>query len=281
MGKYDLPVIADKIDDYIYRVNRFPILTEEEEFELFNDYKTNGNKLALHKLLLSTLRHVIAITWRYRWVSYYKDLIQEGNLALSVAVNTYDVSKNVRFSYYAQFYIKALVHNYLIKNSKIISGISGRHDREIFFNSSKMIDKIIKDNNNSLTKDEICQEISQQLDIPIEELRTNYHILNRLDAGFNKNDKFDYIKENDNMIDVMPSNSDVESDLIYEDNIRVLQENIELLSDREKYIITNRFLLGTERTYKEIGAELGITKQRVAQIEDVAIKKIKNSLDNI
>src|SRR5690242_1487564 len=134
-----LPSTAGSLESYIQVVNRFPLLTEEEELRLARQYRDHEDVSAAHALVLSHLRLVVSIARGYLGYGLpHSDLIQEGNVGLMKAVKRYDPNRGVRLVSFAVHWIKAEIHEYIIRNWRLVKVATTKAQRKLFFNLRSM-----------------------------------------------------------------------------------------------------------------------------------------------
>src|SRR6187549_1768158 len=149
-AQFPVPMPAGSLDTYIQTVNRFPLLTLEQEQQLARRYRDKDDLAAARELVLSHLRLVVSIARGYLGYGLpHADLIQEGNIGLMKAVKRYDPERGVRLVSFAIHWIKAEIHDYILRNWRIVKVATTKAQRKLFFNLRRM-----KKNLSWLTKDE-------------------------------------------------------------------------------------------------------------------------------
>ncbi|HDD45023.1 MAG TPA: sigma-70 family RNA polymerase sigma factor, partial [Candidatus Desulfofervidus auxilii] len=156
------PSGAAIVQRYLWEINRYPILTPEEEFRLAKLYKEKHDREAAFKLITSNLRLVvkIALEFQHFWVSNLMDLIQEGNIGLMMALKKYDPDKGIRFSYYATFWIKAYILKFILDNWRLVKIGTTQAQRKLFYNLYKEKEKLAQ-----LGYEPMPQLIAQRLQV--------------------------------------------------------------------------------------------------------------------
>lgn len=263
----NLPVLRDdNFKEIFTKVNSYPKLSKEEEFDLYRRYKENNDTQALNFLISCSTRYVFMNAWKYRFHKAFKDIIQEGLLGLVTATKKFDLDKNKKFSDYATIWIRAYMYDCLISNSTLLTAGKTRSYRQLFANMDKVIKKFLKEKQQA-TDEEIILHLAQELDISIDDVRSSYYLL------MNAN-----MIELDNIID----KENLEINLIESDykeyQQKTMYEAYQYLTDREKEVIKLRYFTDPSLSLVEIGKELNISKQRVAMLEKNAIDKMKNFL---
>ena len=263
--------VVDGVKEYISSISNIPLLSAEEEKALALKVK-NGDKDARKKFIESNLRLVIDIVKKYDGYGLtYMDLIQEGNLALMYAVNRFDVTLGYKFSTFAT----------IIINQKVSRAIYSKGTQirlpEYLYKKIKLIKKTYTDLSNKLGREVTYFDISNELGISVKEIDYLYSLQNNpLSLNSKVNDD-----ENIETIDLLPSIDDIEDDYAKKDllNQILLLINKSGLNEREKRVLLLRYGFIGEREWslKEIGRLYGLTGERIRQIENRALKKIRSS----
>ncbi|MFZ3158205.1 MAG: RNA polymerase sigma factor RpoH [Smithella sp.] len=272
-----LPVLTGTLDLYIGEINRFPLLTAEEEFKLAVQLKKYGNVEAAEKLIVSNLRFVVKIAHEYRSYGFkLADLIQEGNVGLIHAVKKFDPYKGYRLISYAVWWIRAYIQNYLIKSWSIVKIGTTQAQRKLFFKlnqTKKELETLSK-------KNPEFSEIATSLGVKNSEVAEMDVRMGSRDVSLNE-----FIKdEGDNAhIDFLTyEGDDQEVSLIKDEEKSLVRRDIAgalaKLSERESYIILNRVMADDPQTLQEIGIKYNISRERARQIEKQALKKIQLAL---
>lgn len=272
-----LPVLTGTIDIYIAEINRFPLLTAEEEFKLAVQLKKYGNVDAAEKLIVSNLRFVVKIAHEYRSYGFkLADLIQEGNVGLIHAVKKFDPYKGYRLISYAVWWIRAYIQNYLIKAWSIVKIGTTQAQRKLFFKlnqTKKELETLSK-------KNPEFSEIATSLGVKDSEVAEMDVRMGSRDVSLNE-----FIKdEGDNThIDFLTyGGDDQESSLIKKEENSLVRRDIAgalaNLNERESYIILNRIMADDPQTLQEIGTKYNISRERARQIEKQALKKMQLAL---
>jgi len=270
------------IDAYIQSVNRVPMLTAEEEQRLAREYRDNDNLDAARRLVLSHLRLVVSIARGYLGYGLpHADLIQEGNIGLMKAVKRFDPDQGVRLVSYAMHWIKAEMHEYILKNWRMVKVATTKAQRKLFFNlrSHK------QDAQATFTSDEI-DAVAAELNVKGAEVRemetrlsgSDIALEGQMDDGEESFAPIAYLADTHN-----------EPTRVIEarGNDRMQSEGIEAalakLDDRSRRIIEARWLNVNDdgsggSTLHELADEFGVSAERIRQIESAAMKKMKGAL---
>jgi RNA polymerase sigma-32 factor len=268
-----LPVVTGTLDLYITEINRFSLLTAEEEFKLAMRLKKDNDMEAAQKLIVSNLRFVVKIAHEYRNYGFkLADLIQEGNIGLIHAVKKFDPEKGYRLISYAVWWIRAYIQNYLIKSWSIVKIGTTQAQRKLFFKLSqakKQLETISKRNPE-------FSEIADSLGVKGSEVAEMDLRMGTRDLSLNEfiNDDGDT-----SHLDFLTHDGDnQEVSLIKHEERSLVKRDIAgalaTLNERESYIIQHRVMADDPLTLQEIGDKYNITRERARQIEKQALKKV-------
>ena len=271
---FAMPVAVGSLDHYVQAVNRFPLLTAEQELELGRRLHNDGDLNAARQLVMSHLRVVVAIARGYLGYGLpHADLIQEGNIGLMKAVKRFDPERGVRLVSFAIHWIKAEMHEYILRNWRLVRVATTKAQRKLFFNLRSM-----KPGLESLTPDEI-QRIAQELRVKPEEVVEMEMRLAGQDIGLepasdDDEDNFApiaYLSDPDNE----PSRI-AEADQNEQLQAEGLSQAIESLDARSRRIIEARWLREKNTaTLHELAAEFNVSAERIRQIEVKAMQKMR------
>jgi RNA polymerase sigma-32 factor len=271
-----LPSAAGSLESYIQAVSRFPLLTEEDELRLARSYRDNEDLDAARQLVLSHLRLVVSIARGYLGYGLgHADLIQEGNVGLMKAVKRFDPERGVRLVSFAVHWIRAEIHEYILRNWRIVKIATTKAQRKLFFNLRSM-----KKGHGALTRDEIDAMASalrvKTSDVAEMETRLGGQDL-ALEPVGDEEDAFGPI--------AYLSNPEDEPGRIleHEESERMLSQGLERalqsLDPRSRRIIEARWLRERDTlTLHELASEFGVSAERIRQIEAQAMKKMRASI---
>ena len=270
---------------YLDEVYKIPMLTEEEEIK-YAKLKEEGDLNAAKILISSHLRLVVKIAFLYKKYGLpIMDMISEGNIGLMKAVKEFDLSKGCKLSTYAMWWIRASIQDYILKSWSLVKIGTTVNQKKLFFNLSKVKNKILEYDQKSLTNENI-KYIANELSVPEDDVIFMEKRMSKKDISLNKisNNTDDGNRE---LIEFLPSKySTPENILISRDKSKkskdLMREAISLLDDREKDIIYNRKLKDVPLTLKELSDKYNISGERIRQIEENALKKMKKYIiDNM
>ena len=266
------------LQGYINSVHGIGILSKEEEMQLAEDYYYNGNLDSARKLVLAHLRFVVHVAKSYSGYGLSEaDLIQEGNIGLMKAVKRFNPEVGVRLVSFAVYWIKAEIHEYVLKNWKIVKIATTKAQRKLFFNLRSKTKKL-----GWLSEEEI-QVISKDLGVTPAEVSEMEKRLSGLDIPFDPSSE-----DNDDKASYSPSNyledkganpleivQDEDMSLI---NKESLHQALRKLDPRSREIINDRWLSNEKLTLHELADKYKISAERVRQIEQSAMEKVRASL---
>ena len=268
---------AGSLDQYIQSVNRMPMLSEQQEVDLATRLRDEGDVDAARQLVMSHLRVVVAIARGYLGYGLpHADLIQEGNIGLMKAVKRFDPSRGVRLVSFAIHWIKAEIHEYILKNWRLVKIATTKAQRKLFFNLRGM-----KQDSSTLQPAEV-QSIATQLGVkPEEVVEMETRLSGRdipLDAGSDDED------ERFAPIAYLPDPHAEPSELVEQAELAHLQDSglrdaLASLDERSRAIVQRRWLAeGDSATLHELAAEYGVSAERIRQIEAKAMQKMRGML---
>ena len=266
---------------YISTVNQIPILTAEQEKELADRYFYDQDLDAAKMLVMSHLRFVVHIARSYAGYGLPQgDLIQEGNLGLMKAVKRFDPNMGVRLVSFAVHWIKAEIHEYVIRNWRIVKIATTKAQRKLFFNL-----RSLKKSSKKLTLEE-AQSIANDLNVTAEQVLEMEGRLTAYDAAFEAQGDDDdegstyvapalYLEDNRYDPARLVENEDYE-----EQSTSALHEAMEQLDDRSRNILQRRWLDDDKSTLHELAAEYNVSAERIRQLEKNAMEKIKVAMSS-
>lgn len=265
---------TDPLQRYMQEVGRYPILTPEEEREAALHYKEHADKESAQKLVLSNLRLVVKIAMEYRR-AYHNilDLIQEGNMGLMRAVEKYDIEKNVRFTSYAAWWVRAYILKYIIDNFRLVKIGTTQAQKKLFFNLMKEKEKVEK-----LGFKPTPKLLSERLSVKEEEVKEMEVRMGsrevELDApkgNYDNARQMDFVSDEDGEKIV----DEIEKSELQNILLKNLEEFTSGLKEKEKRIFTERLFAEVPKTLQEIADEYSITRERIRQIESRVINKMR------
>lgn len=259
---------------------RQALLTKEDEVNYIRSWQLHRNKESINKIVSSHLRLVISLANKFKNYGLpINELVQEGNVGLMQAVDKFDLNRDVRFSTYASWWIKAAMQTFILKNWSIVRIGTTAAQKSLFFKLKTIMTKIEKENNTSFN-DYHQRKLAEDIGIKfkdIEEMKGRLSGSDQsLNATFSENSE---LEVQDLLIDERASpeqNAILTKDTKTISNL--INEALNKLPEREKKIIGARQLSENTITLQELGKDLGISKERVRQLENRALSKLKLSL---
>jgi RNA polymerase sigma-32 factor len=271
-----LPVSVDNLDTYIRQVNSFPMLSADQERELAVEFNTNNDLDAAQKLIMSNLRFVVSIARGYMGYGLpFNDLIQEGNIGLMKAVKRFSPDHEVRLISYAVHWIKAEIHEFVLRNWRIVKVATTKAQRKLFFklrSSKKRLGWFSQEEVN-----DVADKLGVKPETVLEmESRLNAHDLaydNPLDddddnhfapAGYLSDMRADPAQQ-------------LEADDWSSQHENTMMSSLNNLDDRSRTIIQRRWLDDDKATLHELAEEYQVSAERIRQLENNALKKLRGA----
>jgi RNA polymerase sigma-32 factor len=267
------------IEAYISAVNRLPMLTHEEEMSLAHKLRDQNDLAAAQKLVLSHLRLVVSIARGYLGYGLpHADLIQEGNIGLMKAVKRFDPDQGVRLVSYAMHWIKAEMHEYILKNWRLVKVATTKAQRKLFFNLRSHKESL--DTMTPTQVDELARSLNVKREEVIEmETRMSGHDIALEAPTDDEDDKFAPIAYLSS--DANEPTKTLEAKQFDRLQSEGLELALEKLDPRSRRIVEARWLAnddGSGATLHELADEFGVSAERIRQIESAALKKMKGTL---
>ncbi|MFZ7125603.1 MAG: sigma-70 family RNA polymerase sigma factor [Desulfobacterales bacterium] len=269
----------DPLQRYLQEISRYRLLTRDEERELGMRVQEYGDKDAAYTLVTSNLRLVVKIALEFQrvWMQNLLDLIQEGNIGLMQAVRKFDPYKNVKFSYYASFWIKAYILKFIMDNWRLVKIGTTQGQRKLFFKLKKEKQRLIEQGFDPKPK-----LLSERLGVSEREIVDMDQRLDGWDVSLDAPLKEDSDTER---IEFLSTDSTSAEDQVAKKEIEtLLHKKIEsfrkTMTDREMEIFDLRIFSDNPVTLQEIGDRYGISRERVRQVEKNIIKKMREYFKN-
>jgi RNA polymerase sigma-32 factor len=276
------PGSVGSIDAYIQAVNRVPLLTADEEVQFARQYRDSSDLEAAGRLVTSHLRLVVAVARNYLGYGLpHADLIQEGNIGLMKAVKRFDPERGVRLVSFALHWIKAEIHEFILRNWRLVKVATTKAQRKLFFNLRSM-----KQGLGTMSPDEI-EGVARELNVKpqeVSEMETRLSggdiaLEGRVEDGEEEFAPIAYLADSDSEPTEILQRK--QHDVLQTDGVR---EAIEALDPRSRRIIEARWLnedadgrVGTA-TLHDLAAEFGVSAERIRQIEAKALQKMRTTL---
>ena len=265
---------------YIKASMREPLLEREVEFDLARRWRATKDEAALHQLVTAYTRLVVSTASRFRNYGLPAgDLVQEGNIGLMQAAAKFDPEREVRFSTYASWWIRSAIQDYILRNWSIVRTGTTAAQKTLFFNFKRMRAKI-GDSPSGRLNDSGRERIARELRVKVSEVES---MENRLRAGDRSLNAAIADGSDDSWQDFLSDTRPTPEDVITqqldgETRTRWINQALGELSPREQKIIRRRRLREDGSTLEELGRELGVSKERVRQLEHRALSKMRDSI---
>ena len=262
------------LDAYIDRVSQIAVLSKEDEVALATRFRSEGDLEAARQLVLSHLRFVVHIARGYLGYGLpMGDLVQEGNVGLMKAVKRFDPGVGVRLVSFAVHWIRAEIHEYVLRNWRLVKVATTKSQRKLFFNLRRM-----KKNLAWLSEEE-TRAVARDLGVDEKDVREMEQRLSARDMSFDPAPDTDEEESYSPAMYLPASNSDpaieVEREEWEEDSSDRLGVALEKLDERSRNILKRRWMTDDKATLHELADEYGISAERVRQVETNAISKLK------
>lgn len=270
------------LEAYSYWVNQIPMLSQEEEHDLATKFRQDGDLAAARQLVLAHLRFVVHIVRNYANYGLQKaDLIQEGNIGLMKAVKRFDPNLGVRLVSFAVHWIKAEIHEFVLRNWRIVRMATTKAQRKLFFNLRKMANKLGR---LGWFSDSEIELVAKELKVRPKDVANMEMRLNSPDVAF---DAFADTNDENNSYNV-PANyledpsSDIAASLEQTESKdqqeHCLTEALKTLDERSRAIVGKRWLAKQKATLHELADQYHVSAERIRQIEENALRKLKEKI---
>ncbi len=268
-----VPSLTGSLDAYISAVHRIPVLTKEEEQSLSRDYRGDEDLASARKLVMSHLRFVVHVARGYNGYGLQlADLIQEGNIGLMKAVKRFDPDQGVRLVSFAVHWIRAEMHEFILRNWRIVKVATTKAQRKLFFNLRKSKKRL------GWMNAEEVRVVAHDLGVPEKTVREMESRLSGRDIGFEP------LNDDENakpapaafLVDEGADPYDNVSDADQADRkMEALSGALGNLDDRSRDIIQRRWLNEDKATLQDLADQYGVSAERIRQVEANAMKKMR------
>ncbi|HEX5037550.1 MAG TPA: RNA polymerase sigma factor RpoH [bacterium] len=278
-----LPVPQGSLTTYLTEINRFPLLTPEEEFRLAVKYREDGDVEAAHRLVTSNLRFVVKVAHEYgSYGMRMSDLIQEGNIGLMTAVKKFDPHKGYRLISYAVWWIRAMIQSFILKSWSLVKIGTTQAQRKLFYKLSQTKRTLARFLGGG-DKDHL-DEASR--DIVAKTLHVSGEDVEEMDARMRGRDaSLDAPLREDGQttaLDLLAASDNQEESLAQSEEQSRVRDEIKVvlksLNEKERYIVEKRLMTDEPLTLQEIGDHYRISRERARQLEERAKLKIRTAL---
>ncbi|STX39383.1 RNA polymerase sigma factor RpoH [Legionella feeleii] len=277
LASLNLPI--GSLDAYIHRVNQIPMLSAEEEYECAERFHTEGDLESARRLVLAHLRYVVRVARGYLGYGLpLNDLIQEGNVGLMKAVKRFDPKMGVRLVSFAVHWIKAEIHEFVLRNWRIVKIATTKAQRKLFFNLRQMKTRL-----GWFNREEV-DAVANDLGVSREDVLVMEQRLNAMDASYDA-----FLSDDDDDAFKAPAhylhdgNSDpahlIEKEVSGEQGREQLFVALERLDERSQDILQQRWLADSKATLHDLADKYGVSAERVRQLEKNAMKKLRQYME--
>jgi len=284
MAQLRLPALTPEssLSNYLREIRKFPMLEQEQEFQLAKRWREDGDVDAAHELVTSHLRLVAKIAMGYRGYGLpLAELISEGNVGLMQAVKRFDPDKGFRLATYAMWWIRAAIQEYILHSWSLVKMGTTAAQKKLFFNLRKLKGQLQAIDDGDLPPETVT-EIATRLDVPEQDVVSMNRRLSSPDHSLNAPLQQDgdgewqdwLVDESDNQEELLGDREELES------RRALLATAMEALNERERYILVERRLTDEPKTLEELSQEFDISRERVRQIEVRAFEKLQKAVKN-
>jgi len=273
-----MPSVADDLNAYLSKIAHFKVLTADEEQSLARRLREDEDLDAARELIMSQLRFVVHIARTYKGYGLpMADLVQEGNIGLMKAVRRFDPDVGVRLISFAVHWIRAEIHEYVIRNWRIVKVATTKAQRKLFFklrSAKKQLNWFSQEEVNAVAKD---LGVEPSVVMEMESRMSGFD--NSFDAPANSSEEQRALAPAETLQaeDADPY-SLLETADRTEQSVRGLHNGLDSLDDRSRDILQKRWLQDGKTTLHELAAEYGVSAERIRQIEKAAMKKLKTHM---
>jgi len=265
--------VRDPFKAYLHEVSRYPLMTKEEEREMAQRVRMEGDKGAEHRMVLANLRLVVKIALDYRSHLDILDLIQEGNMVFVRAVRKYDPERGTRFSTYASFWIRAYMLKYLMDSWSMVKIGTKDTQRKLFYSLNREKEKL--ERSGIIPSAEVLANTLEVSTANIEDMEQRlYHGDVSLEAPQHG--------DGDPLMDTIGSGEDMEETLIEKDYTEMLHKKLadfkKQLNEKECFILENRIMAENPVTLREIGERFNTSRESIRQMQ---VKISRNLTKNL
>jgi len=268
------------------RAMKAELLDAETELRLAYAWRDQRDEQALHRLITAYMRLAISMASKFkRYGAPMNDLIQEAGLGLMKAADKFDPDRGVRFSTYAVWWIKASIQDYVMRNWSMVRTGSTSSQKSLFFNMRRVQARLEREaaaSGETLDRHQLHQMISTEIGVPLHDVEMMEGRLSGSDYSLNATQSVD--DEGREWIDALEDDSAQASELVEDSHDTAqlrewLLAAMNALNDRERFIVRERKLRDEPRTLESLGQELGLSKERVRQLEAAAFQKMRKNLE--
>jgi len=273
----NFPVPLGNLETYMHAAHELPVLSREDEQALAIDLRDNNNLEAARRLVMHNLRFVVKIARGYNGYGLpLGDLVQEGNIGLMKSIKRFDPEKKVRLVSFAVHWIRAEIHEFILRNWRIVKVATTKAQRKLFFNLRRKKKRLAW-----LNQEEV-NSVAADLGVKPEEVTEMESRLTGADLGFDLQNNDDEDNFSSPVAYLTHDNADPAESVEAADwsshNNALLGEAMSSLDDRSRDILKRRWLTDKKETLHKLADEYGISAERIRQLESNAMKKLRESI---
>jgi RNA polymerase sigma-32 factor len=273
MSTLNLPVTTDTFEHYMVQVNRFDLLSASEEHELAIRHLRDGDTEAAHRLICANLRFVVKVANEYRGYGLrLLDLVQEGNIGLMMAVKKFDPARGTRLITYAVWWIRAYIQSYIMRSWSLVKIGTTQMQKKLFFKLAQTRKALL-----NMTGSEQIGDIAQELEVSEDIVSEMSQRMGNRDTSLD----VELVEgEGYTLLSTLADKRDNQEDLLLAHEEQQLNTErtsaaLEALKPRERHIIEQRILVDPPKTLQDLANEFDISRERVRQIEQNALHKLR------
>ena len=273
MSTLNLPITTDTFEHYMTQVNRFDLLSAAEEHELATRHQRDSDMEAAHSLICANLRFVVKVANEYRGYGLrLLDLVQEGNVGLMLAVKKFDPARGTRLITYAVWWIRAYIQSYVMRSWSLVKIGTTQMQKKLFFKLAQTRNAL-----RNLTGSDQLEDVARELEV-------NENVVAEMSQRMGSRDASLDVEltegEGYTMLNALADEKDNQEDLLLAHEEQQLNRKrtsiaLEILKPRERRIIEQRILTDAPKTLQDLADEFGVSRERIRQIEQNALNKLR------
>lgn len=273
MSDMMLPAVSDSFEHYMSQVNSYPLLDRKTERELARRFHNDNDLDAAQQLVCANLRFVVKVAREYRHYGMrLLDLVQEGNVGLMLAIKKFDPERGLRLISYAVWWIRATIQSFIVRSWSLVRIGGSRAQKKLFFKLKQTQAKL-----RNLTGEDDNQAVAEVMEVSERDVEEMTGILSGHDASL---DVELYAGENHTLLNTLADQRQNQEEALAErQEAEVLHQRVvaalEKLNEREQLIVQRRILADEPSTLQELADLFGISRERVRQLEQNALRKIR------
>lgn len=277
--------IDSRLNSFVRATMASELLDAETERTLALNWRDRRDEASLHRLIGAYARLAVSMAGRFRRYGLpFEDLVQQGNLGLMRAAEKFDPENGARFSTYARWWIKAAMQDYVMRNLSMVRTATNAAQKKLFFNLRKVqaaAERAAAGRADALSQQELAETIARELEVPLDEAILMLGRMAGPDMSLNtpqgdEGDGREWIELIED--DGRPTEDAVLGRMEAERQLGILTQALDALPERERRIIVRRHLHDEPQTLTELGQELGISKERVRQLEERALSRMREAI---